>query len=200
MASMFGWMSVIYGPIQLHRILSQSYSSAVLDQWITLPIFAWVVVWARHLSAESETGDSQTEQGSAIATEGVTSDSCPLTVTDLAIMTGSVASYGLVLLLDYGFEVALGCHIAAAVGAAVCCYRRQAPIPAARRAFIKGAFCCAGFVGLKLLDQQLANLHPFFSRVSGHFLSKICDVLQIHYSLQFFDVLSKQSRLRKKLL
>ncbi|KAF3812439.1 hypothetical protein GH733_019575 [Mirounga leonina] len=75
----FAGMALVYGLVRWLRIATQ-----LLDQWLTLPIFAWLVAWRLSL------------------------DGCL-----------SLGSYGLALLHPCGFEVALGAHIAAAVGQAL---------------------------------------------------------------------------------
>lgn len=35
----FNWMAILYGPVQLMRILTQKTEWAILDQWYTLPFF-----------------------------------------------------------------------------------------------------------------------------------------------------------------
>ena len=44
---------------------------------------------------------------------------------------------------------------------------------------------CCGFVALKLVDLELPKFHIVFNYLSGHFLSKICDCMQIHFFCEF---------------
>lgn len=159
----FSWMSVLYGFVQCGRILLQHHVPvlAVLDQWYTLPIFAWIVIW----SHQSLFGWNS--------------------FWTLFIIVSSISSYGFSLLNRFGFEVALSCHIVAAVYCGIVVYqanRRRETLSA----FLKAVLCCAGFVCLKLLDGSLAQSSFFFRYLSGHFWSKIADFLQIHYACQFF--------------
>jgi hypothetical protein len=39
----FASMALVYGPVQWLQIWTQTRSTAMLDQWLTLPIFAWPV-------------------------------------------------------------------------------------------------------------------------------------------------------------
>lgn len=158
----FSWMSVLYGPLQCSRILTQRHEVAVLDQWYTLPIFAWVTVWSA----------SQLRLWNPKWMIGV--------------MVASISTYFLSLICSFGFEVALLMHILAAVYSAIPIYRRS-PSVESRSAFLKAIVCCAGFVGLKVLDHRLGLWLPaVFSYLSGHFWSKIADFLQIHYMCEFF--------------
>src|SRR5690348_10028962 len=42
---MFSLLAMIYGPIQYLRITQQSRLYGILDQWITLPFFAFFTSW-----------------------------------------------------------------------------------------------------------------------------------------------------------
>ena len=83
----FCWISIIYGPVQMARILMLKHRLAVLDQWYTLPGFAWVLVWALY----NLRGWSVT--------------------TVIAVIGISISSYCLTLLHPLGFDFALACHI-----------------------------------------------------------------------------------------
>lgn len=155
----FNSMSVAYGFIQLYRILLQTRASAVLDQWYTLPFFMFVYVWAKMFGGQC----SQKEF--------------------YALMIASVASYSLTFFTPVGFEIALVCHIALATFGAVRVYRQQG---IGTKSFCLALTCCAGFVVIKLLDHWLADFHWIFKHISGHFISKVCDVLQIYYVNEFF--------------
>lgn len=45
----FAAMALLYGPVQWLRLWTQWRRTAVLDQWLTLPIFAWPVAWCLYL-------------------------------------------------------------------------------------------------------------------------------------------------------
>lgn len=163
---MFGSMSLIYAPVQFLRILTQNHHFAVLDQWYTLPIFSWVTVWSCFI---------------------INGWNPP---TMVSVVTVSSCSYCFTLLKipvyeHKSFEVALTIHIICAVLFAHCVYRNY-PSSSALKAFFMAVLCCIGFVCLKLLDNYLGNLHPFFQVLSGHFWSKIADFLQIHFVFLFF--------------
>ena len=157
--SVFAWLSVVYTFIQSYRILYQSQASAVLDQWITLTIFCHVMTWAA----------------------GVEDVEC----YNLLCYTASFLSYFLTLLLDVGFELALGLHVVIVILLAV---RRQGKYgdSDSRAVFIKALLCCVGFVVLKVLDLPLAD---YWSPnvLSGHFLSKLCDVGQMYYVVKLVN-------------
>ena len=157
----FNIMSCIYGVVQLYRILLQTRSSAIMDQWYTLPFFMLVHVWAQCFRGK-----------------------CSMQ-TFYALMLTSVGSYLLTLISTVGFEISLACHILLAVMGGIMLYW-QCPSEHAQQYFALASLNCTGFVVLKLLDHHLPSLHWVFSYVSGHFLSKICDVLQLHYVNEFF--------------
>lgn len=154
----------LYGPVQFLRIVSQHRAAALLDQWVTLPMFALVSLWG--LLRRMPPGPTRTR----------------LVGAGMAV---SVASYGLAFFLPRGFELVLLAHIAAA---ALVCGRE---LRAARWAlpvvwpFAAALLACAAFVGLKHFDHALAQRAPW-PRLTGHFWSKIGDALQIHFVLLFF--------------
>jgi len=157
----FSHMSVLYGLVQFTRIVTQSHRMGVLDQWYTLPIFAWVIVWSIN------------------AMQSIS------LLLILAIELVSIASYCLSLFFTYGFEMALGAHILSVLSFAVVVYRKfNASIT--RKYFYNAIVCCVGFVLLKLLDHWLVGKWFIFAYLSGHFWSKIADFLQIHFVCLFF--------------
>jgi hypothetical protein len=166
----FCWMAVMYGPVQFSRIVTQHHHAAVLDQWFTLPIFAWVIVLCRAVGADGSRQEIN----------------IPMT---FAIMLASCLSYCLTIIHVRGFEIALAVHITVVVGSSWFVHQRA---PAASRqhrlvAFFKAVACCFGFVGLKLADHYLTAISPsLFTVLSGHFWSKIADFMQIHYVCEFF--------------
>ena len=168
----FAWMVVLYGPVQLVRVITHWRVAGILDQWYTLPIFAWVAVSCREI--------------------GSTSDRLDFWSISL-IITASLASYGLVVMHTRGFEVALGAHISGVVAQAWWVHRRlsaETELDRQRRwgAFVRAVVCCTGFVTLKLGDWHLARLLPVpFAVLTGHFWSKIADFMQVHYSCQFLE-------------
>ncbi|XP_010989759.3 transmembrane protein 187 isoform X1 [Camelus dromedarius] len=155
----FAGMALVYGPVQWLRVASQTRPAAVLDQWLTLPIFAWPVAWCLYL-------DRGWKPWLFLAVEGL-----------------SLCSYGLALLHPCGFEFTLGAHIAAAVGQALCTQGRRGS-PSSGMYLALGVLCCLGFVVLKLYDHQLAQW-CLFQRLTGHFWSKVCDMLQFHFAFLF---------------
>ncbi|XP_036846930.1 transmembrane protein 187 [Manis javanica] len=155
----FAAMALVYGPVQWLRIGVQTHSAAVLDQWLTLPIFAWPVAWCLYLDRGWKPW-------------------LFLTVECL-----SLCSYSLALLHPYGFEVVLGMHMAAAVSLALRAHRRYGSGSSGMYLAL-GMLSCLGFVVLKLCDHQLARWH-LFQWLTGHFWSKVCDVLQFHFAFLF---------------
>jgi hypothetical protein len=152
----FATASLLYAFVQLARIVTQTRAAAIADQWATLPFFALVVAFALELSSQ------------------------PRRWLQLAVVLASTASYLLALVHPRGFDLALAMHIAAAVTACLWSLRRENAA-----AFVAALLCCLGFVFLKLGDFWLAGFAPF-QRLTGHFWSKVCDALQIHFVLVFF--------------
>lgn len=155
----FAFMAIFYAPVQWVRLATLRRAPAVLDQWVTLPIFAWVPVWCRFV-------EQGWRPGYAVVVELV-----------------SLLSYSLALTHDLGFEVALGGHIAVAVYKGADAQLRFGT-RRSRRYLGLSVLSCLGFVVLKLLDHTLARYRPF-QHLTGHFWSKVCDVLQFHYSFCF---------------
>lgn len=170
----FALMAIAYAPVQWARLTTMRRAPAVLDQWFTLPIFAWVPVWCNFI------------EGGAFWR--------PLFA--LTVQLCSVLSYGLALAHARGFEVALGCHIAFAVHKGVRVQRLYGD-PDSQRHLLLAMMSCAGFVVLKLLDHWLAQ-YTVFQYVTGHFWSKVCDVLQFHFSFCFLTHLTERAQARKK--
>lgn len=166
---MFSWMSVFYGLVQFGRIVTQTRVFAVMDQWFTLPFFAWVVCWNEFVYR----GYWQTARY-------------------LTIMRISVLSYFIVLFHDLGFEAVLGLHILAAL---LYSFRTQCKpglgTERSRLSFAVAVISCTGFVCLKLADHYLAQ-YTLFQTFTGHFWSKVCDVAQIHFVVDFFKNLQIQ--------
>ncbi|XP_033029602.1 transmembrane protein 187 isoform X2 [Lacerta agilis] len=162
----FALMALAYGPVQWVRLWTQHHWAAVLDQWLTLPIFAWGVVWCHFLEHGWQPG------------------------TFLAMEAVSLTSYVLALLHPQGFELALSGHIFIIVWRALKVQRHLGNATSAW-ILVLGLVSCLGFVSLKLWDQELAQWAPF-RRLTGHFWSKICDVLQFHFAFLFFTQLSRR--------
>lgn len=169
--NVFAWMALAYGPVQWIRIVTQTHHSAVLDQWFTLPIFAWVLVWSQYICE----GWSTTY---TIKTEAI-----------------SILSYLFTLFHSQGFEIALGFHILFVITKGIQLqYRYGDTISINYFAF--AVLFCTGFVALKLTDHWLAQSF-IFQRLTGHFWSKVCDVLQFHYTFKLLIYFSNAKRLKK---
>ncbi|XP_007667855.1 transmembrane protein 187 [Ornithorhynchus anatinus] len=168
----FATMALAYGPVQWVRIWTQTHRSAILDQWFTLPIFAWPIAWCRFVE------------------EGWKPQ------TFFLIECVSLSSYCLALLHRQGFELALGCHILLAVWHA---WRAQQCHGNAYSAssMTLAVLSCLGFVVLKLGDHWLSQW-LLFRQMTGHFWSKVCDVLQFHFAFLFLTNLNNSPQ-RKKL-
>ncbi|KAG7283570.1 hypothetical protein CRUP_026497 [Coryphaenoides rupestris] len=148
-SQVFALMAVCYGPVQWVRLATLRRAPAVLDQWVTLPIFAWVPVWCAYI-------------------EGGASAWRPLVA--VAVQLCSVLSYGLSLGHSRGFDVALGCHIVVAVRKGVAVQRLYGDGVSLRHLLL-AVVSCGGFVVLKLLDHWLAQQHSEGSvaeQVDGH--------------------------------
>lgn len=159
---MFNIASCCYGPIQMLRILTQAHGFAVLDQWYTLPFFMLVFIW------------------------GLNHKHGWKTFRNLILVIVSILSYHLVFYHEIGFEICLGIHIALALLGAHMAWLVNSQAHCTRY-FVLAMLSCLGFVVLKLLDLHLVSVSPVFRYVSGHFLSKICDVMQIHFVNNFFQ-------------
>ncbi|GFO44055.1 transmembrane protein 187 [Plakobranchus ocellatus] len=157
----FNIMASCYGCVQLLRILSHHVVWAVLDQWCTLPFFAFVFVWGLYL------------------TYGWSSSRAFL------ILMTSIMSYCITLFCSLGFEIILGIHMACAITGGVLAYKRY-PAAETLSTLYQALLSCSGFVFLKLFDHRLVQVSSVFKVVSGHFLSKICDIYQIHLVNNFF--------------
>lgn len=157
----FNLASCCYGPIQMIRIITQIHGFGVLDQWYTLPFFMWIFIWGLN----HQLGWSS------------------LRITILTFL--SILSYFAVFYHKLGFEICLGVHIALAVTGAFIGWSTQNTAPCAKY-FIRASLSCSGFVALKILDLVLPKYFLVFKYVSGHFLSKICDIFQIHYCNYYF--------------
>ncbi|XP_048052847.1 transmembrane protein 187 [Megalobrama amblycephala] len=166
----FALMAVAYGPVQWVRLATLRRAPSVLDQWFTLPIFAWVLVWGNVI-------DKGWSSRYALMVEAC-----------------SILSYGLALFHDRGFEAALGCHIACALFKGVRAQMRHGDKESLRY-FWLAVLSCSGFVVLKLLDHSLAE-YWVFQNLTGHFWSKVCDILQFHYSFCFLTRLSENAQKR----
>lgn len=164
----FALMAIAYGPMQWVRLATLNRLAAVLDQWVTLPIFAWVPVWCRFITHGWHGRYT------------------------LTVVLISLASYSLALLHDYGFEAALACHVALAAVRGFELQRMHGDT-ASLRYLILALLSCSGFVVLKLLDLPLSRFLAF-RYFTGHFWSKVCDILQFHYSFCFLTRLTRIAR------
>ncbi|XP_068607517.1 transmembrane protein 187 [Brachionichthys hirsutus] len=171
MREVFAIMAVFYAPVQWARLAALRRAPAVLDQWFTLPIFAWVPVWIGF----ARRGEARWRASEAAALELL-----------------SLCSYGLALAHRRGFDAALGCHVAFAVYQGVRA-QRDLGDGRTRMYLLLAVLSCAGFVVLKLLDHWLAR-YWLFQRLTGHFWSKVCDVLQFHFSFCFLTTLTRRAR------
>ncbi|KAF7212996.1 transmembrane protein 187 [Nothobranchius furzeri] len=167
----FALMAVLYSPVQWTRLATLRRAPAVLDQWFTLPIFAWVPVWIDFI----ERGPFKWH-----ATHAVVLELC------------SILSYGLALAHERGFEVALGFYVALALykGGRVQLTHGNGHTAGY---LLLATLSCTGFVVLKLLDHWLARFW-LFQRLTGHFWSKVCDVLQFHFSFCFLTIMTEKAQ------
>ncbi|XP_060587216.1 transmembrane protein 187-like [Ruditapes philippinarum] len=156
----FNVAACCYGPIQTLRIVTQLKGFAILDQWYTLPFFMLVFLW------------------------GMNTVSRWSTVWNVTFIAASIGSYFLSLYDKHGFEISLGVHICFAIGGAVLAWKKV-PQAKCRNSFIGALLSCAGFVVLKLLDLELVKYHEIFKYISGHLISKLCDIGQVHFVNMF---------------
>lgn len=170
MREVFAFMAVFYAPVQWTRLAVLQRAPAVLDQWFTLPIFAWVPVWISFV----ERKPVKWRATHAAALELL-----------------SILSYSLALAHKRGFEGALCCHVALALYKGVRVQHEHGD-GRTRGYLLLAVLSCAGFVVLKLLDHWLARF-VLFRRLTGHFWSKVCDVLQFHFSFCFLTTLTERA-------
>ncbi|KAM3910679.1 transmembrane protein 187 [Leptodactylus fuscus] len=170
--NVFSWMAVIYGPVQWARIWSQAQWAAILDQWFTLPIFAWAIIWCNSIL---DNWDSQ---------------------HFIAVEFFSLTSYFLSKIHPQGFELALAIHILWVFTSGLRLQRKYGDATT-RMYLVLASISCLGFVNLKLLDHWLAQ-YSFFQRFTGHFWSKICDILQFHYAFCFLVHLDRYKSAKMK--
>ena len=166
----FCWYSIVYSVIQSARIVYQTQRTAVLDQWITTTIFCHVTLWITSLHC------------GGVVTRTITSFSRK------TILLLSFLSYFFSLYSPIGFDIALGIHMVIAVGAGYEAHLARGSDHSAA-VFRKAVLCCVGFVVLKLADLPLREYWTP-NCLSGHFLSKICDVGQIYYAAELTYVLN----------
>ncbi|XP_072025564.1 transmembrane protein 187-like [Amphiura filiformis] len=166
----FAWMAIFYGPVQFTRIITQAPRSAVLDQWVTLPFFAWVAVWAKTLLV----GWSMQWA--------------------MALMISSSLSYNMIFLHEQGFEIALLLH---AINGLMPLWTAFNRYPAKDNLFnlICLVVCFLDFTVVKLYDLELGKFHPFFTEFSGHFWSKVGDFLMIHFACRLLFNISEAKKL-----
>ncbi|KAL4640617.1 transmembrane protein 187 [Arapaima gigas] len=169
MKDVFAAMALVYGPVQWARLATLTRVPAVLDQWLTLPMFAWVPVWCRFVARGWRARDA------------------------LTLQLCSLGSYGLALVHERGFEAALAAHVALAVQQGVAMQRLHGDARS-RRYLAAALLSCCGFVLLKVLDAPLSRYRAF-RRLTGHFWSKVCDALQVHYALRFLVRVTWRARL-----
>lgn len=181
----FALMALFYAPVQWTRLASLRRAPAVLDQWLTLPIFSWVPVWIHYVERLRSPERSGTRRRASFAGFAASLEAV------------SALSYGLALLHERGFEAALVCHVAVALHSAVR-VQRAAGDGRTLRYLLLAALNCGGFVALKLLDHWLADRFWFFRRFTGHFWSKVCDVLQFHFSFRFLTTLTRQAEVSRQ--
>jgi len=93
------------------------------------------------------------------------------------------ASYFLMLLHTYGFEFSLIFHIIFAIISSLHILTTSFRI--VWLSFTSAVLCCFGFVFLKVYDHEF-TCSIFSWTLSGHFWSKLCDALQIHFVAEFF--------------
>jgi hypothetical protein len=163
-SNVFAWMTIIYSGVQLIRIATQQHLFGVLDQWYTLHMASWVFIWALSLQGNKDTWLLQK----------LVLNHCLLCI-----------SYPILTLIhSQGFEMALVIHIVLILWTVIPLhlYSQKKDDASFRfRWIIKGSLCCTGFVLFDVLENYLATLYPdVFTIFSGHFLSRMCDALQIH--------------------
>ena len=167
------WMTIIYSVIQSCRIATQKHIFGVLDQWYTLHMASWIFNWALSLQIDNKKWSLK-----------------KTTLVDFL----SCLSYPLLALIDSrGFEVTIGVHLLLICGAIIRLHfiRDKKDDPARRLNLIFiDALCCLGFVLFDLYELHLASIwSSVFTVCSGHFLSRVCDILQIHFTITLLTMI-----------
>ena len=174
----FCWYSMIYCFIQLVRMLYQTQRSAVLDQWVTTTIFCHVLVWIISVPCDGPVSRFLSKLHPAV------------------IVLVSFMSYFASLISDIGFDVALVVHIVLVICVGIEALKARGDAQS-RSTFYRAILCCVGFVVLKLADLPLRDYWTP-NCISGHFLSKICDVAQIHYAAKLVWSLNLVQQIKSK--
>jgi len=173
-----------YGFIQFFRIITQLHVFGVADQWVTLPFFSTVIAWSHQLLFFPKTPF--------------------LLLRTFLIITLSILSYLGVLFLDFvlyleWFSFSLCVHILLCVVMVFFLMQKTQYSSRILKPFILALGCCCGFVFLKVLDHWLALHYCFaFCNLTGHFWSKVCDFMQIHYVMSFFKAYYEEKIRQKK--
>ena len=175
------WLCTLYAPIQLLRVVTLSQYWAVLDQWFTLPMFAWA-------AAGSYTFPWLLEDEQKAPT-GVRLRWLAVTTSALAYLVAPLhpLAYDLVLAIVIPTTVFLG------VRTTMYCWT-----PETTRALVAVIGWLSVFIVPKVLDLHLAAIHPAFTLLSGHCISKVGDFMQIHYCCVYAERVIKQRQQMQK--
>jgi hypothetical protein len=164
-SNVFAWMAIIYSGIQFFRIATQQHIFGVLDQWYTLHMASWVFIWALRLQGNDDTWLLQ-----------------KLVLSHILLCLSYPT---LTLIHSWGFEIALVIHLVLIFVTIIRLhlYSQKNDDASFRLNLIfKGTLCCTGFVLFDLFEIYLASVFPsVFTICSGHFLSRMCDALQIYF-------------------
>ena len=169
----FAWMTIIYSVIQSCRIATQRHIFGVLDQWYTLHMISWILNWALSLQLDN----SKWSLNKSIIAECLLCLSYP-------VLAG---------IYSRGFEVVIGVHFILVCSAIIRLHLiQQEKNDPSHRAYLIciALLCCTGFIAFDLLELYLASLWPsIFTVCSGHFLSRLCDILQIHFTMTLLSMI-----------
>lgn len=160
----------MYAPVQFMRTVTQAPRWAAMDQCVTLTMFA--------LPAYA-----------LLCALGYLRMSFRGCVVALAL---SAFSYLTALFHPLGYKPVLLLHMLVTVSLCILAAARRPKNEIVLRLAV--AFLCfAGFVAFSLLDKELVPLHEKLGlhrlRLSGQFWSRLCDAMQIHHFLAFFNAL-----------
>ena len=169
----FAWMTITYSGIQFCRIATQQHIFCVLDQWYTLQMASYVLAWAFSLLFD----------------DGTWSLLKVMMIEFLSCLSYPI----LVLSHSHGFEMALAVHLILIFSATI---RLHSNLQKKNNASLllclicMGTICCTGFVLFDILEFYLAARWPsVFTVCSGHFLSRLCDTMQIHCVIALFTTI-----------
>eukprot|EP01100_Stratorugosa_tubuloviscum_P011723 TRINITY_DN530_c1_g1_i1.p1 TRINITY_DN530_c1_g1~~TRINITY_DN530_c1_g1_i1.p1 ORF type:complete len:287 (-),score=73.93 TRINITY_DN530_c1_g1_i1:85-945(-) len=218
---MLATLVCIYGPIQFTRIVTQWRIMGIIDQWITLPFFAIAFLWMirfiiffqftnknRLNKSNNKNKNTKNKNKSSNLINFLRNYT---TLINICFISLSLASYLIACFDKFGFEITLAIHIISVVIIAIYILISMIKMTnnnnALRRDiyfyFLFATLSCADFVFLKVYDFEVTAFIEQFTNtrsISGHFLSKFGDVLQVHFTIKFMETCYRVVQFKSKKL